>query len=63
MRRQHPVKGGRDSLPSCVIRDIKVAVQRLAHRHDVSRSFVIAVLLAEALGIREQEQYTTKEKR
>jgi hypothetical protein len=46
-----------------VIRDIKVAVQRLAHRHDVSRSFVIAVLLAEALGIREQEQYTTKEKR
>lgn len=56
-RRQRPIKGGRDPLPACVIRDIRHEVERLAKRHNVSRSFVIAVALAEAFGIDEQERY------
>jgi len=60
-RRQHPVKGGRDPLPSCVLHDIKNEVERVARRHRVSKSFVIAVALAEAFGVSEQEDYRRKE--
>jgi len=56
-RRQRPIKGGRDPLPACVIKDIRVAVEKLAHRYNVSKSFVIAVALAEQFGISEQETY------
>lgn len=57
MRRQRPIQGGRDPLPACVIRDIKTQVERVARRNDVSKSFVIAVALADAFGITEQERY------
>jgi hypothetical protein len=57
IRRQKPIKGGRTSLPSCVIKDIHTEVSRLATKWKVSRSFVIAVALADQFGIDEQERY------
>jgi hypothetical protein len=57
IQRQRPIKGGRDPLPACVIHAIREKVQNIADRHGVSRSFVIAVALAEAFGISEQEKY------
>jgi hypothetical protein len=60
IRRQHPVKGGRDPLPACVIRDIRIEVERRAAKFNVSKSFVIAVALAEVFGITEQESYLTE---
>lgn len=60
LRRQRPVKGGRDPLPACVIKDIKIEVERRARRFNVSKSFVIAVALAEAFGVEEQETYLAK---
>jgi len=57
IRRQKPIKGGRDPLPSCVIHDIRIEVERIATRHHVSKSFVIAVALAKVFKIDEQEKY------
>lgn len=57
VRRQKPIKGGRESLPSCVIKDIQRAVEREAHIHNVSKSFVIAVVLSSFFGIEEQETF------
>lgn len=57
IRRQKPVKGGREPLPACVIRDIQREVERLARKYQVSKSFVIAATLADAFGIDEQEQF------
>lgn len=57
LRRQRPIRGGRQSLPSCVIRSIERAVEDEALRHRVSKSFVIAVTLAHAFGIKDQELY------
>lgn len=56
-RRQRPVRGGRKALPACVIKDISTVVERTAKRFNVSKSFVIAVALAEQFGIEEQETY------
>lgn len=36
----------RDSLPSCVVGEIKRAVEKDALRHSVSKSWVVAVILA-----------------
>jgi hypothetical protein len=58
-RRQHPVKGGRKPLPACVLRQIWDRVDKLSRKHEVSRSFVIAVALADQFGIADQEQYLT----
>lgn len=55
-RAQKRVPGGRDPLPSCVLKEIRSAVEKDAMRHAVSKSFVIAVILAKHYGIREQEQ-------
>ena len=57
IRRQKPVKGGRTPLPACVLHDISTHVERLARQHGVSKSFVIAVVLADAFGIEEQERF------
>ncbi len=54
-RRQRPVRGGREALPSCVLGAIKQAVEADAMRYGVSKSFVIAVILARAYKIKEQE--------
>ncbi|HVL69275.1 MAG TPA: hypothetical protein VM364_18605 [Vicinamibacterales bacterium] len=56
MRRQRPVKGGRQPLPACVIRQIHDEVDRTARKFNVSRSFVIAVALGHTFGI-EVEEY------
>jgi len=56
-RRQRPIKGGREPLPACVIKDIAIVVEQLARQHKVSKSFVIAVALADQFGITEQESY------
>lgn len=57
IRRQKSVRGGREPLPSCVIKEIRNAVEREADRYGVSKSFVIAVRLAESFGIYKQEKY------
>lgn len=57
IRRQRRVIGGRDALPSCVLKEIRVAVEKEAMRHGVSKSFVIAVVLAKAFKIDEQEPF------
>jgi hypothetical protein len=51
IRRQKPVKGGRESLPSCVVKELKRAIEHEAHHYQVSKSFVIAVRLADTFGI------------
>jgi len=56
LRRQKPIPGGRDSLPACVLKEIRIAVEKEAMRHGVSKSFVIAVALARAFKIDEQEK-------
>jgi len=63
IQRQKPIKGGRQPLPSCVIKDISREVERLARQHHVSKSFVIAVALAEQFGIEEQETYLPQPRR
>jgi hypothetical protein len=57
IRRQRPIRGGREPLPSCVLKSIRRAVENEASRHHVSKSFVIAVVLAQAFGITDQEWY------
>lgn len=56
-RRQRPVKGGREALPACVLTSIQRAVEAEAARYHVSRSFVIAVILARAFQVSDQELY------
>lgn len=56
-RRQKPILGGRDALPSCVIHEIKRKVENIALRNNVSKSFVIAVILADGLNIKDQERF------
>jgi hypothetical protein len=63
IRRQKPVKGGREPLPSCVLGQIHEEVRQRADRYRVSKSFVIAVALAHEFGIKEQESYLGKPKR
>jgi len=57
LRRQKSVKGGRKSLPSCVIKEIKTEITKIAWANRVSRSFVIATLLADALKIKMDKYY------
>jgi hypothetical protein len=57
IRRQRPIKGGRDPLPSCVIHEINQAVTREAHIHRVSKSWIVAVALADFFGIKTQETF------
>jgi len=57
IRRQHPVKGGRAALPACVLREINAEVEKRARRFRVSKSFVVATVLAESFGISGQESY------
>lgn len=60
-RSQRPVRGGRAPLPATVLKEISREVDRQARRFGVSRSFVIAVALADAFGIDDQEQYVIAE--
>jgi predicted nucleic acid-binding protein len=57
MRIQKRVRGGRKPLPATVLREIREKIEQLARRHKVSKSFVIATILAEALHVKSQEKY------
>jgi len=57
IHRQRPIPGGRDALPACVLKEIRKAVEDEAMRYGVSKSFVVAVALSKAFGIKNQEQY------
>lgn len=57
LKRQKPIKGGRKSLPSCVIKNIKDKIDHIARYHRVSRSFVIATILAKELGVKIEYYY------
>ena len=50
-RRQHPIKGGRIQLPSCVEKRIHHAAENEAIRYGVSKSWIIATILADAFQI------------
>jgi hypothetical protein len=50
-RRQRPIRGGREQLPAAVEQRIWNEVERTARRFNVSRSFVVAVALADAMGV------------
>lgn len=56
-RRQRPIKGGRHTLPACVIKDIADMVEKTSKRFRVSKSFVTAVALADYFNIEEQETF------
>ena len=51
MKIQPKVKGGREPLPSTVLPRLRRAVEADAQRFNVSRSWVVAVALAEVYGI------------
>jgi hypothetical protein len=57
IHRQKRVKGGRQPLGSTVLKEIRAEVTRIAREHHVSRSFVIATVLADAFGVKRQERY------
>jgi hypothetical protein len=57
VRRQSPIKGGREALPSCILKDIHRIVEHEAHIHKVSKSWVVAVALADFFGVKEQETF------
>lgn len=59
LNRQKPVKGGRKQLPSCVLKEIRIEVEKQSRMFKVSRSFVVATALAEIFGIKQQEDYKT----
>jgi hypothetical protein len=59
VQRQTPVKGGRVPIGAGVIGEIRREVERLAARYGVSRSFVVAVALADQFGI-EVERYEVR---
>jgi len=56
---QPPLKGGRDPLFSCVLPEIRQAAIEVAREYDVSPSWVVASILAKALGISSQVSYQT----
>lgn len=58
LRSQPRIKGtSRDPLGSAVLHDIREAVTKEALKHGVSRSFVVATILADHFGIIEQADY------
>ncbi len=56
-------KGLRESLPSCVINEIKNAVERDAERWDCSRSWIIATALAAFYNIDIMKPYEVKKRK
>jgi hypothetical protein len=54
---QKRIPGGRNPLPSCVLPKIYDKVDSIAKQYGVSRSWVIATILAELLHVREQVPY------
>lgn len=63
MRHQTRVKGGRQALPACVLKEIRQAVQEVSIEYQVSRSWVVSTLLAVSLGIKEQPHFDDRPRR
>lgn len=57
MRFQSPVGYKRRHFSTAVIRQIEDKIEKIARTHNVSKSYVIAVALADAFGITDQERY------
>lgn len=57
IRAQHPIPGGRLKMSLTAMSKISDHVAREARRFGVSKSFVIAVALADYFQITEQERY------
>ena len=55
--RQPPLKGGRDPLFSCVLPATRRAAIAKAQQFHVSPSWVVATILADALGVADQPDY------
>lgn len=55
--RQPPLKGGRDPLFSCVLPATRAAAIARAQQFNVSSSWVVATILADALGVANQLDY------
>lgn len=51
MLRQRPIRGGRERVNAAVERRIEKVIERTMARFSCSRSFVIAVALADAFGV------------
>jgi hypothetical protein len=56
------VRGGRDPLPACVLHDIWRHVDRDAAQFGVSRSWVIATILADHYKVKEQVSFKSLRK-
>lgn len=56
---QPPLKGGRDPLFSCVLPETREAAVALARQYDVSPSWIVATILADALKVEGQISYKT----
>ena len=61
MRIQKPIKNRKQVSARC-IKEIQHEVEKASARFDVSKSFVIAVALADYFGIESQEQYYSERK-
>jgi len=53
------VAGGRDPLPACVLHEIHHRVDAKAREFGVSRSWVIATILADYFDVKEQVSFTS----
>jgi len=56
-KRQPRIKGGRSRLSPTVLHEIDWEVSKMAVRFGVSKSWVIAVALADTFGIKDQPSY------
>lgn len=56
IRRQRPVKGGRQAIGACVLPEMKREIERLARKYNVSKSFVTASIYADTFGISKKDQ-------
>jgi hypothetical protein len=61
-RHQPPLKGGRDPVLSCLLPEIRNALVELADTHNVRPSWVVAKILADAFGIKDQPDYSLSRK-
>lgn len=57
MKRQPRVKGGRARLAPSVLHEIDIEIARVARKFGVSKSWVIALALADAMGIQGQADF------
>jgi hypothetical protein len=64
IRRQKPVRGGRDRQGACVDPAVTAFIEREAHRYNVSKSFVANTIFGRALGhVSEDYRSNTKLRR